>query len=416
VNGYGTSLLGATVLLAVLLGVLGFAVLRFMAASRATRRSLRESGETALMSSALHDALSTLKAQERAMSARAAASEQLSEQVFDSLTAGLLVVDAEGRVKIVNPAACRMLGVPAGASGSDFKQLLADVAPLVDIVAEGLAAGRPIVRRAVHVRRENRSWHFGVTVSPLGDPAAKQGAICLFSDLTTIVELEQQLQLKEALARLGELTAGIAHEFRNGLATIHGYSRLIDPQALPAKYQPYVEGIRAETNALGQVVTKFLEFARPQPAAFWPVELEPVIRRAADELRRELPADTSVNVSGAFGVVHGDELLLRQLFGNLIRNAAEACEAAGRTPMIGIAAQADTSGDMTIIAVEDNGPGIAEADRARIFQPFFTTRSRGSGLGLSIVQKIVLHHNGRVSVDSAATGGARIQLTLPRAS
>jgi signal transduction histidine kinase len=290
------------------------------------------------------------------------------------------------------------------------------VTPLVDIVAEGLAAGRPIVRRAVHVRRENRSWHFGVTVSPLGDPASKQGAICLFSDLTTIVELEQQLQLKEALARLGELTAGIAHEFRNGLATIHGYSRLIDPQALPAKYQPYVEGIRAETNALGQVVTKFLEFARPQPAAFWPVELEPVIRRAADELRRELPADTSVNVSGTFGVVHGDELLLRQLFGNLIRNAAEACEAAGRTPMIGIAAQADTSGDMTIIAVEDNGPGIAEADRARIFQPFFTTRSRGSGLGLSIVQKIVLHHNGRVSVDSAPTGGARIQLTLPRAS
>jgi PAS domain S-box-containing protein len=416
VNSYGYSLLGATAFLALLVAVLAFAMLRFMAASRASRRGLRETGDTALMSNALHDALSTLKAQERAMSARAVASERLSAQVFDSLTAGLVVVDGEGRVTIVNPAACRMLGIAADAAGTHHRDLLVDVTPLGEIIGEGLSAGRPIVRRAVHVERESRSWHFGVTVSPLGDPESKQGAICLFSDLTTIVELEQQLQLKEALARLGELTAGIAHEFRNGLATIHGYSRLIDPQSLPAKYQPYVEGIRQETDALGQVVTKFLEFARPQPAAFWPVELEPVIRRAADDLRRDLPAETTVHFSGTFGVVNGDELLLRQLFGNLIRNAAEACESAGRAPVIGIDARVDAAGEMTLIAVEDNGPGIAEADRARIFQPFFTTRSRGSGLGLSIVQKIVLHHNGRVSVDTAASGGARIQLALPKAS
>ena len=121
------------------------------------------------------------------------------------------------------------------------------------------------MRRALSMlERDGRSWHFGVTVSPLGDPAcpARRHLPLLRSD--DVVELEEQLQLKEALARLGELTAGIAHEFRNGLATIHGYSRLIDPEALPAQYRPYVEGIRQETDALGRVVTNFLNFARPE--------------------------------------------------------------------------------------------------------------------------------------------------------
>src|SRR5262249_35612879 len=148
---------------------------------------------------------------------------------------------------------------------------------LIDVLQEGLSAKRAIVRRSLRVEQGGRSWHFGVTVSPLGADAqgtkasAANGAICLFSDLTQIVELEQQLQLKEALARLGELTAGIAHEFRNGLATIHGYSRLIDPQAIPERFRPCVEGIRQETDALGHVVTNFLDFARPERIALSPI-------------------------------------------------------------------------------------------------------------------------------------------------
>ena len=89
------------------------------------------------------------------------------------------------------------------------------------------------------------------------------GIVCLLSDVTPLRELEEQLRLKEALARLGELTAGIAHEFRNGLATIHGYSRLLRPDALPEAYRPYVDGIRQESEALGHVMTNFLKFARP---------------------------------------------------------------------------------------------------------------------------------------------------------
>jgi signal transduction histidine kinase len=257
-----------------------------------------------------------------------------------------------------------------------------------------------------------RSAHFGVTVSPLLT-AGGGGAICLFADLTNVFELEEQLRLKEALARVGELTAGIAHEFRNGLATIHGYSRLLVPEALPATYRPYVAGIRQETEALGQVVTNFLNFARPETVSLAPVALEALARRAAEELRHELPAGTTVEVTGEFGVIQGDEVLLRQVFANLVRNAAEACEGAGIVPVIAIEGSVDPARRTCRVSVADNGPGIPESARSRVFQPFFTTRSRGTGLGLAIVQKIVVTHNGRVAAGTSAGGGAKIDLTFP---
>jgi signal transduction histidine kinase len=335
----------------------------------------------------------------------------LSTQIVESLTAGLLLVDRAGRVEILNPAGRRMLDVTVEPRGADFRRLLADVPPLVEALNECLLTFRPIVRRALPIPGTRRPAHLGVTVSPLGDLADPRGVICLFSDLTSIVELEEQLRLKEALARLGELTAGIAHEFRNGLATIHGYSRLIDLQDLPPKYLPYVEGIRQETEALGQVVTNFLNFARPEQVAFSPVDPGAIARKAAEDLRHELPAGTTVRVIGLFTEILGDDVLLRQMFGNLIRNAAEACDVAGIVPAIVITGE--LAPPTCRILVDDNGPGIVESSRERIFEPFFTTRPRGTGLGLSIVQKIVVMHNGRVSVQDRAAAGASIQLLFP---
>jgi signal transduction histidine kinase len=211
------------------------------------------------------------------------------------------------------------------------------------------------------------------------------------------------------------LTAGIAHEFRNGLATIHGYGRLIDPQVLPPQYRPYVEGIRQEAEALGKVVTNFLNFARPEQIVLAPVDLGVIARRAADDLQHELPAGTHVTVAGHFEPVLGDEILLRQVFGNLLRNAAEACEQSGRVPAVSVSGSVDPQLRTCRVTVDDNGPGIRDADRDRIFQPFFTTRSRGTGLGLAIVQKVVVMHNGRVTVAASPSGGASIQLTFPLA-
>jgi signal transduction histidine kinase len=185
--------------------------------------------------------------------------------------------------------------------------------------------------------------------------------------------------------------------------------------ALTPKYRPYVEGIRQEADSLGKVVTNFLSFARPENLALSRVDLEAVIRRATDDLRYELPAETSLTVDGTFAEILGDEVLLRQVFGNLVRNALDACEGAGVTPDIRIRGWVDVAHHSCRVSVDDNGPGIPEASRERIFQPFFTTRSQGTGLGLAIVQKIVVMHNGRVIVADARGGGASIQISIPTA-
>jgi signal transduction histidine kinase len=254
-----------------------------------------------------------------------------------------------------------------------------------------------------------------VTVSPLYDEQELlHGAICLFSDLTAVTHLEEQLRLKESLAIVGELTAGIAHEFRNGLATIHGYAKLFDLQALPNQYKPYVEGIRAESEALGQVMTNFLNFARPAELTLARVDLRAICERAADEVRAEARAlGGEVTVRGEFGAVEGDEVLLRQAFSNLLRNAVEACADASLAPVVVIRSELDREQQMGRIAVDDNGPGIALDARDRVFRPFFTTKRSGTGLGLALVQKIIVFHNGRIVAGGSSLGGASLQISLP---
>jgi signal transduction histidine kinase len=211
---------------------------------------------------------------------------------------------------------------------------------------------------------------------------------------------------------VGELTAGIAHEFRNGLATIHGYARLFDLNAIPVAYHPHLQGIRQETQALGEVVTNFLNFARPQQLMLSPIDVRSIAERAADELRGEARAHGGdVTVRGEFPIIEGDDVLLRQAFSNLLRNAVEACVEASRPPQVVIEGRLEP-GQVRVV-VEDNGPGIAPQDRERIFQPFVTTRGRGTGLGLALVQKIIVTHNGRIQVASAPTGGASFQVILP---
>src|SRR5688500_1084556 len=172
------------------------------------------------------------------------------------------------------------------------------------VISEALDGASPILRRTIALG-QGKSQHLGVTVSPIAAvDGSLQAAVCLFTDLTAVVELEEQLRLKEALARLGELTAGLAHEFRNGLATIHGYGRLLDPATLPDQARTCVEGIRAETVALGEVVTNFLRFARPEQLILAPVDLRAVIARAVEDLPG---ASQAVTIEGSFATIDGDD-------------------------------------------------------------------------------------------------------------
>jgi signal transduction histidine kinase len=415
-NPQGYALLGLTALVAILVSIVVFAALRFGAAARDSRRVLRDdAGQSPLLAAALQDAIQKLRAQERATAERAEASERLNTQIVNSLTAGLLVVSRTGELQILNPAGRKMLGIE-GTSGARLSDLPTSAAPLKGVIDECLSTGQPIVRRALEMPNAGPVTHVGVTVSPLGQAGSEDpsGVICLFSDLTAVVELEEQLRLKETLARLGELTAGIAHEFRNGLATIHGYGKLLDPNALPPQFRPYVEGIRQESVAMGQVVTNFLNFARPTQLSLATYDLGTIIDRVVEDVRpeaRQLNGD--IVVSGDFGQVEADDVLLRQAFMNLIRNAVEACQGHGVAPDVHVEGTLDRGQSVARVTVQDNGPGIASDAREKVFRPFFTTKKDGTGLGLALVQKIIVTHNGRIMVTSSPAGGASFQVTLP---
>jgi PAS domain S-box-containing protein len=403
----GYTLVAITAVMGVVLLALLVSLYRM---SRLSRAATDTRAETSLMSVALQEALTRLKAQERATAARADASERLSGQIIAGVGAGLIVVDRDGLVQIVNPAARRILNLTSGGEGQPIAVLVAHIAPLAQAISETLRTAVPVARR--QLRLEGRPSHLGVSVSPLAGPDGQlQAAVCLFSDLTEVVELEEQLRLKEALAGVGELTAGLAHEFRNGLATIHGYARLLDPAKLPEPYRPYVDGIRQETTALGEVVTNFLNFARPDPLTLAPLDLRAILERA----RSDVPLEQGrIALAGEFGWVLGDEVLLRQAMSNLLRNSVEACTAAGVVPDVRIEGVAEAPS--VRVTVDDNGPGIPSDALVRIFRPFVTTKANGTGLGLAIVQKVVVSHNGRITAANRPEGGAQFRIQLPLAS
>src|SRR5215203_2124298 len=218
-NQSGYLFLGLTAIVASLSAILTYAVVRFVVAARdLSKKGRSDSGEAAFMTTAMEDALRDLRQQERAMKARAEASERLSDEIVASLTSGLLVVDFAGIVRTLNPSGRKLLGLPEADWTRPYRDVLASAPELAALIDECLADARPVVRRTVKAGATGGASHLGVTVSPIRDEKGRAyGAICLFTDLSEIMELEDQLRLKDSLARLGELTAGIAHEFRNGL-------------------------------------------------------------------------------------------------------------------------------------------------------------------------------------------------------
>jgi signal transduction histidine kinase len=375
----------------------------------AARRARREAqGESAMLSIALQEAMTRLKQQERAMAARAEASEALADQIVEGLTSGLVVVNRAGVVQAINPAARRILDLGNVGAGRPFRDTLGKASALSDLIAEALEATAPIARRTITLGATPQR-HLGVTVSHIrGADGSLDAAVCLFTDLTDVMQLEEQLRLKETLARLGELTAGLAHEFRNGLATIHGYGKLLDPQSLPPQARTCVEGIRVETTALGEVVTNFLRFARPEPLTLAPLDLRGVIVKAIEDVPG---APQAVVLEGSFPTIDGDDVLLRRAFSNLVRNSMEACEGAGVPARISI--RSDVVNDGAQLVIEDNGPGFSADALHKAFQPFATTKANGTGLGLAIVQKVIVSHNGNITAANAPHGGAQFRLWLP---
>jgi signal transduction histidine kinase len=256
----------------------------------------------------------------------------------------------------------------------------------------------------------------GVTISPIQNNANEiTGAICLLSDLSELAALQKQIQMKENLAALGELSAGIAHEFKNALATISGYAQMIRSEARPGtELHEHGELILRQTRALTHVVTEFLKFARPLDLANEQVALRPMIERLTEEISETIPG-AQFAIAGEFGEVSGDDALLRQAILNLARNAAEAATERSGSGSVTIHGEMDTPGQThgQRISISDNGPGIPADALTKIFVPFFTTKANGTGLGLAVVQKIVVQHGGTIEARNQASGGAEFIVWLP---
>ena len=203
---------------------------------------------------------------------------------------------------------------------------------LAALVRDAVKSGRTAVsRRHVATGLVGGPSHLGVTLSPwVGSQPGETGVICLFTDLSRVVTLEEQLRLKDALARLGELTAGLAHEFRNGLATIHGYARLLDPAHAAGAPVDLCRGPACRDRYARRTGDELPEL-RPSRAGV-AAAARPRVGGPARPRPTSIPAGEAVRVSGRFGEVDGDDVLLRQAFSNLMRNALEACRGADIAP------------------------------------------------------------------------------------
>jgi len=389
---------------------------RFLAAAPRTENP------SAFMTASMQGVIQKLKEQEKELERlhqlekeRAEQTERLSLEVTRNMPAGLVVVNTMGIIASANPAAEQTLGIRQ-LSFRRYSEALGDTSDLTKLLAECLASGKVFRREEVqHQAPDGETRTLGVTISPIRRGTEKiDGAICLLTDLTELATLQQQVQLKENLAALGELSAGIAHEFKNALATISGYAQMIRAEGATDEAGDCAERILEQTHNITHVVTEFLKYARPLEISSEPVALQSVVERVVSEVGEGCP-QVRIRQEGPMESVAGDEGLLRQALLNLARNAAEACANAangGRVLLRGEIVRGEDTGYQRI-TVFDNGPGIPAASLAKLFRPFFTTKANGTGLGLAVVQKIIVQHGGQVIARNRPEGGAAFIVTLP---
>ena len=358
-----------------------------------------------------HELVSKLKEKEKELEVlkklaeqRAGDVESYNRNILQSVPSGVISFDRDLRIKTMNSSAEKILGIKAeDAIERNCEELFKNP------VAKLLKERNPIERGEVQSKlSDGRELWLGLTFSPLRDSEGKEiGNILVFTDLTELKALESQAELRKRLSSLGEMSAGIAHELRNPLGVIAGYTKLLSRKA-DAALIPTVEAISREIEVMDRIISDFLSFARPVELTLSKINLSEIISSCVSSIAGVsgsvevlLDIDKSVFISG-------DEILLRQAFTNLIQNAADAMKDGGKLSF-GYA----KAGSYAEITVSDTGHGIPEGIKDKIFLPFYTTKEKGTGLGLAIVHKIITSHGGTIHVDSTSSG-TTFRLKLPK--
>jgi two-component system sensor histidine kinase PilS (NtrC family) len=358
---------------------------------------------------------------ERALAALAAGPARTAEDdiaalertLSASLQSGLLLLDREGRVLALNAVGAALLGVTPPEPGQPLAHVLAGQPELLAVLSAAVAAEASPQRLECAVRAGRETLTVGLTVHPLRrDDGGVRGYLVLFADLTEVLRRAEESRLAESLTQLGEMAGGVAHELRNSLATLRGYLTLIERRPGEDSIADFLSEIRREADHLQRVLEDFLSFARPGTARVREFPLAPLLLRAAADPVLE---GIEVRVHGAAdhdAVLRGDPQLLERALRNLLHNAAQADREAGRSGPLEMTIQ--TRPDGVEVTIEDRGPGIPPELHDRLFHPFVTGRPGGVGLGLSLAQRVVVLHGGRIRLEDREGGGTRAVLFFPR--
>jgi len=357
-------------------------------------------------------------------SRRADSAERFSDRIVASMPTGLIAFDARGNATVMNGPARALFQMGAD-SGQHYRTVFGAVPELADMIEDCLSTGRLFRREEIETHHANKGTaRLGATVAPI-DPSSESGslgALCLITDITEVTRLREQVALKRNLESLGEMSAGLAHEFKNAMAALHGYAQFLQSIDQDQQGKAAADALLQEVRNLSEMTTAFLNFARPQALQLEEVSLDEMIQECAREMsplfearRVDLIRSPGSTDSNKEISIRADTRMLRQALLNLVRNAAEAIpeEQNDRRVVIKKTIENEHGKHWAKISIRDTGPGIPAADLERIFIPFFTTKSHGHGVGLALAHRVITEHGGTLSATNAPDGGATLTVRLP---
>lgn len=341
-----------------------------------------------------------------------------TDTVLRNMSSGVLVIDSIGKILTINPTAEDILGIRSDdAQDRDVEEVFGETMPeLSDELVGALTSEQNRIRHELTVRRNGGSeLPLGISISMLReDDGEKNGIITVFQDLTEVRNMQERVRKADRLAAIGELSAGIAHELRNPLASISGSIEMLAQELdLNGENRRLMELIIKESDRLDRIITDFLEFARLRTPAKEDVSVEEVIEEMVVLLKNNAGIKTSIMTYIEHDTrysLSADEEQIKQVLLNLAINACDAMKQAGAMT---ITSKTRHDGSLAI-TFGDEGEGISQEAMDRLFEPFFTTKEGGTGLGLAIANKIVEAHGGSIEVGNRDGGGAEVEIIFPR--
>jgi len=332
----------------------------------------------------------------------------LHQDIVRSLSSGLITTSPEGAILTANQVAADILRTTPGMlSGKQITTVMPGLAGV-------LRGGASELRRAdMIVPTVDDDLTVGVTVSPLRDVRDQiVGRVINFQDLTELKRLEAHARRTERMATLGQLAAGVAHEIRNPMAAISGSIELLrqSPQASEDD-RALMTIVHREVQRLNGLIGDLLDYANPRPKQTVDFDLASLLDETVQVARGDQNfADVELATDVEHPLpIHADPAKLRQVVWNLVRNAADAASSGGKHVRV----EAKRVGKEVRVAIVDDGHGVPEHLIGRIFDPFVTTKQKGTGLGLATCHAIVTEHGGRIDVETEAGKGTKMIVTLP---